>query len=148
MKKQRCLLSSKLLFASLFTFHALAGCHPSLLHVPQAEEDAGHELAFVGEADALFEQLRPTADGWWVAPELSQREPFHRIALRLDAAAAIQMEARFSQNQGEQSPWLPLVFTFQEGIALNAHANAPFLAHRAQIRFRAPMEADLRFAAM
>lgn len=122
----------------------LSGCEQTLTH----EDDHGGDdtLAFAGDASAL---LPPDADGWAATPLLEDHEGFSRVGLRFDAGAAVSVEARFrAMGEATFSEWMPVTLTYQDGIAHNALVDAPFVADAAEVRFLAPTEARLTFAAV
>ncbi len=113
-----------------------------------AEEDSDHGPAFVAEAGGLLDQLTPTENGWRVAPRLDSDVAFRRVGIRFDAFSVVDIEARFSDDGELWSDWLPVTLTYQDRIAHNAHIDTPFPATGAEVRFRAPMEAELSFVAV
>jgi hypothetical protein len=122
-----------------------SGCEQSL-NFGEENHGGDHVLAFVGGVDSLG---APDAAGWQSTGVLYEDKGFSRLGLRYDASSVVTVEARF-RAMGEElvGEWLPGVLTFEEQGAHNAYLDAPFVADAAELRFFAPVEAQLSFAAV
>jgi hypothetical protein len=128
------------LFALLLT----VGCEATV-HVP-TEDESEHGPVFTAEGEDLLSQLTPGGDGWSHLAPLPAETFFDRVGLRFDAKAVVEIEVRTSPDAGETwGTWRPLTLTYKDGIAHNAHADVTNDGMLVELRFRAPVEAELSF---
>jgi len=137
-------LSRPLTFTLLTIGLATVGCEASV-HVP-TEDESDHGPVFTAEGADLLEQLTPAGDGWSHLPPMAAENFFDRVGLRFDAQAVVEIEVRTSPDAGETwNAWHPLALTYKDGKAHNAHADVELDGMLVELRFRAPVEADLSF---
>jgi hypothetical protein len=116
-----------------------------------AEADADHGVSYHQEGEALADLLQVDAEGWRVAPPIAAHGAvFNRAGLRFDANAPVDAELRTSTDGSESwGAWTSTVRVFEENGAHNAllDIDEAGVSH-VQVRFRAPVEADITFLAV
>jgi len=128
----------------LFVLLLTVGCEATV-SMP-TEDESDHGPVFTAEGEDLLSQLTPAGDGWSHLAPLPAETFFDRVGLRFDAKAVVEIEVRTSPDAGQSwGNWRPLTLTYKDGIAHNAHADVSIDGMLVELRFRAPVEAELSF---